>query len=175
MSVLPKMNDTLVIFSHGKESGPWGSKIASLAKIAMKYEAEVASIDYSNMVSVADRVEKLIAYEKPNFDKLMLVGSSMGGYVATVASEYLSPDALFLMAPAFYLDGYPNQNPFPYSKKTLIVHGRMDTVVPIENSQRFAASHNATLVELDGDHSLHGVLSEVEGLFERFWINTMLS
>jgi hypothetical protein len=40
-----------VIFSHGKESGPWGSKITKLANIAKTLCFEVDSIDYSNIAS----------------------------------------------------------------------------------------------------------------------------
>jgi hypothetical protein len=32
--------------------------------------------------------------------RLVLVGSSMGGYVSTIASQSLKPAGLFLMAPA---------------------------------------------------------------------------
>ncbi|MDQ7048472.1 MAG: hypothetical protein Q9M92_02600 [Enterobacterales bacterium] len=35
-----------VIFSHGKESGPWGSKIKQLAEIAISFSFQVQSIDY---------------------------------------------------------------------------------------------------------------------------------
>ena len=34
-----------VVFSHGKESGPWGTKIAALADIARAEGYEVESVD----------------------------------------------------------------------------------------------------------------------------------
>ena len=54
------------------------------------------------------RVKKLLSHELSAHDQLFLVGSSMGGYVSTVASEALSAKGhdvkgLFLLAPAFYL------------------------------------------------------------------------
>jgi hypothetical protein len=49
-----------VYFSHGKESGPWGSKITSLANIAKDQGFSVDSIDYSDIVDPDLRVERLI-------------------------------------------------------------------------------------------------------------------
>ena len=40
------MKKLLVIFSHGKESGPWGSKIRALADVAERLGAQVMSVDY---------------------------------------------------------------------------------------------------------------------------------
>jgi alpha-beta hydrolase superfamily lysophospholipase len=41
-----------------------------------------------------------------DYDEIVLMGSSMGAYVATVAAETIKPSGLFLLAPAFYLPGY---------------------------------------------------------------------
>ena len=35
-----------IIFSHGKESGPWGTKIKRLANVAKRLNCSVESIDY---------------------------------------------------------------------------------------------------------------------------------
>jgi hypothetical protein len=39
-----------VIFSNGKESGPWGTKIRTLADIAKAHGHEVDSIDYTGII-----------------------------------------------------------------------------------------------------------------------------
>jgi len=101
-------------------------------------------------------------------DGLILVGSSMGGYVSTVASETLKPEALFLMAPAFYLPGYANQTPRSGARQTCIVTGWRDEVIPVEHSIRFAQAQKATLHILDGDHRLNEVLADVGQLFDQF-------
>lgn len=173
------MKKLLVIFSHGKESGPWGSKFRTLADVAKRLGAEVISIDYrehpkgvhhdQNALGEADRrVEQLLSIQLPKHDKLVLVGSSMGGYVSTNASERLGVDGLFLLAPAYYLTGYNIQNPTPRTKKTMIVHGWGDEVVPIENSIKFAKQHLCDLFLLDGDHRLNDALPKIEPLFEMF-------
>ncbi|MGH8540495.1 MAG: alpha/beta hydrolase, partial [Stenotrophobium sp.] len=38
----------LVCFAHGKESGPWGTKITHLAEVARGHGYEVMSPDYSH-------------------------------------------------------------------------------------------------------------------------------
>lgn len=70
---------SLVLFAHGKESGPWGSKIKHLADIAQLRGYEVASPDYSDLADPNERVRRLLEMEFPPLDKLVLVGSSMGG------------------------------------------------------------------------------------------------
>lgn len=173
------MKNLLVVFSHGKESGPWGSKIRALADVAERLGAHVLSVDYrehpagtmqdQNAVGEADRrVGQLLSITLPEHRQLVLVGSSMGGYVSTVASVRLPVAGLFLLAPAFYLSGYANQDLTPRAKKTMIVHGWSDDVVPAQNSIRFARQHQCDLHLLDGDHRLNAVLPRIEPLFELF-------
>ena len=173
------MNKPLVVFSHGKESGPLGSKIRALMRVAELHGARTLSVNYSahpdgtvidhNAPGEADRrVAQLLATALPAHGRLVLVGSSMGGYVSTVASEHLKPDALFLLAPAFYLPGYACQDPAPHAKATLIVHGWVDGVVPPDKSIRFARQHRCALHLLDGDHRLNAALLAIEPLFALF-------
>lgn len=159
---------SLVLFAHGKESGPWGSKIKYLAQIAERLGVKVLSPDYSSFQNPEDRVQHLLSLPLIPHDKLILVGSSMGGYVSTVASETLKPAGLFLMAPAFYLDGYSNQNPVSAAESTMIVTGWQDEVIPVEHSIRFARQQRAELHLLDGDHRLNSVQFRLGELFEIF-------
>lgn len=173
------MKNLLVVFSHGKESGPWGSKIQALAKVAERLGASVISVNYrdypagvphdQNAEGEADRrVGQLLAIEPPAHRQVVLVGSSMGGYVSTVATIRIPVDGLFLLAPAFYLPGYANQDPTPHSHNTMIVHGWNDSVVPVQNSIRFAKLHQCDLHLLNGDHRLNDALPKIEPLFEMF-------
>lgn len=56
------MNDShlTVYFNHGKESGPWGSKISKLAEVARKKGFAVESIDYQDLPDADPRVERLL-------------------------------------------------------------------------------------------------------------------
>jgi alpha/beta superfamily hydrolase len=114
------------------------------------------------------KLSQLLSIQPPEHGKLVLVGSSMGGYVSTVATARLKPDGLFLLAPAFYLNGYDNQDSTPRAKRISIVHGWNDSVVPVQNSIKFAQLHQCELHLLDGDHRLNDALQKIEPLFEVF-------
>lgn len=160
----------LVVFTHGKESGPWGSKIRHLASIAESFGARVISPDYSDLTDPDFRVKRLldIPLNTTTSSPLVLVGSSMGGYVSCVASEILRPTGLFLMAPAIGMPGYAVHAPLPYAQKLEIVMGWRDEVIPPQHVIDFAQTHRATLHLLDADHRLNEVLPELGTLFEHF-------
>lgn len=157
-----------VVFSHGKESGPWGTKIKSLSEIAKKYGCVVESLDYRAYSNPDDRVNQLLNFMNDEIVDTILVGSSMGGYVSLVASEKIKPKAIFLMAPALYLEGYAKQE-YPINCKNIqIVHGKSDEVIPYEHSVRYAKESKCTLHLIEGDHRLNSSLSQVESIFESF-------
>jgi len=157
-----------VIFSHGKESGPWGSKIQCLADISRQAGCAVDSIDYTDTFDPDLRVKRLLEKVKSEQDSVLLVGSSMGGYVSLVAAEQIAVAGVFLMAPALYLDGYHQQNYQPQCLQIEIVHGWSDDVVPVAGSLRFAQEVDCPLHLISGDHPLNGSLETVAGLFKLF-------
>ena len=159
---------TTVIFSHGQESGPWGTKIQAMAELVKSIGCSANSIDYQGIADPTDRVSKLIAECSDIEDSLILVGSSMGGHVATAAAAELNAAALFVLAPAYYMPGYEELTPTPPEIPIAIVHGWDDDVVPVENSIRFAAACNAALHILDGDHRLTENIDEINYYLKRF-------
>lgn len=98
----------------------------------------------------------------------MLVGSSMGAYVSTVAAEIIKPKGLFLIAPAFYLPGYARTEFKPTTANIEVFHGWEDDVVPPENAWRFCREHRARLHILDADHRLLSILPIMATAFSRF-------
>lgn len=166
------MTGRYVVFSHGKESGPWGAKIAAMAEVARAQGFEVESVDYRGLDDPAARVTRLIDSCRPLQGRLVLVGSSMGGHVCTAASKLLRAEGLFLLAPAFYMPGYEALTPSPPAEcPVTIVHGWRDDVVPVEHSIRWAREHGATLHVLDSDHRLHDRIREIDYLFEYFLVS----
>ncbi len=156
-----------VIFSHGKESGPWGTKIQRLAKVAKNQSLDVISVDYRGIDDPLERVDKL----KETITGLtgyLLVGSSLGGYVAAAAAEQAPAEGLFLMAPAVYVPGYDQYEIKKVLCPTLVVHGWRDEVIPVDSAWRFARKHRATLQVLDDDHRLRDSLPALEQLFSQF-------
>lgn len=159
---------TIVYFAHGRDSIPWGSKILALAKIAQERGCSVESPDYTGILDPEERVRLLQNICSRLNDRLVLVGSSMGGYVSTVASETLKPCGLFLMAPAFYIPGYAYQEPTPFASITTIVHGWQDELIPYENSLRFAEKYKAELYLVNGGHRLLENLDFLQIVFGHF-------
>ncbi|WP_246125679.1 alpha/beta hydrolase [Geobacter argillaceus] len=126
------------------------------------------SIDYTCTTNPDERVEILLDSVTPTDKPLILVGSSMGGYVSVVASRVIRPRGLFLLAPALYLPGHGVQEPVPFAETIEIVHGWGDDIVPPENSIRFARLYRTTLHMIDGDHPLNGQVDVIGEWFERY-------
>jgi len=157
-----------ICFSHGQESGPWGTKIRAMADVAKAYSWAVESLDYRGVQDPLDRVEMLVEFCQKQPEPLVLVGSSMGGFVATVAASRVSARGLFLLAPAFYLPGYEENLPVPPDCPTLIVHGWRDDIVPWHGSVKFGSASRAKLMLLDGDHRLTANIGMINQLFIDF-------
>ncbi len=160
-----------VVFSHGLESGPWGTKISSMAEVARTEGYDPESVDYRGIADPHDRLTRLLSYCRDLSGELVLVGSSLGGHVATAASSLLRARGLFLLAPAFYMPGREHETPQPAACPITIVHGWRDDVVPVENSIRYAREHGATLHIVDGDHRMIEQLSLINYLFEYFLVS----
>lgn len=163
----------LVVFAHGKESGPWGSKIRYLAALAEQRGCQVLSPDYSDLMDPDARVARLLVLDLPAHSSLILAGSSMGGYVSALASVPLRPAGLFLMAPAFYMGIGAEQAPVSGAAHTCVVFGWNDEIIPVEHGIRFAREQRAALHVFDSDHRLESVLPEIGVLFARF-LDTVL-
>jgi fermentation-respiration switch protein FrsA (DUF1100 family) len=159
-----------VVFSHGQESGPWGRKISALAEVARSEGYEAHSVDYRGIVEPRARVAKLVAFCKELSGTLILVGSSVGGYVSVASASLLHARGVFLMAPALYLPGLPELRPGVLDCPATVVHGWRDEVVPYEHSVRFAQSSRSALYLLESDHQLHDQIRAIQNLFEYFLI-----
>jgi len=157
-----------VVFSHGQESGPWGKKIAALAEIARHEGYEVHSLDYRGIDEPRARVARLVDFCKELSGDLVLVGSSMGGYVAVASASLLHARGLFLMAPALYMEGLPELRAGVLDCPAAIIHGWQDEVIPVEHSVRFAQAYRAALHIVDSDHRLHNQIRVIQYLFEYF-------
>ena len=157
-----------VVFSHGKESGPWGSKITAMAAAVRDLKVEAESVDYRGIDDPAARVAKLVDAVSKFQGPLVLVGSSMGGHVSAAAAARAGARGLFLLAPAFYMPGFEAYTPQDVSCPTVIVHGWRDDIVPVDNSIRWAREHGAGLHVLDSNHRLEDKIEEICRLLRSF-------
>ena len=91
----------------------WGTKIRHLADLARAGGWTVESLDYQGMQDPLERVTKLTDYCNAHAQPPVLVGSSMGGFVALATASRVEVRGLFLLAPALYLPGYQEHLPDP--------------------------------------------------------------
>ncbi|MEZ5498399.1 MAG: alpha/beta hydrolase [Steroidobacteraceae bacterium] len=160
--------DRYVVFSHGSEGEPWGKKITALAHIARAEGFEVKSVDYRGVSDPRKRVTMLTDFCANLQGDLVLVGSSLGAYVAAAAAPLLHCYGLFLIAPAFYVPGIPELRKGSIDCPISVVHGWRDEVVPLQNALRFASEYRARLHIVDGDHQLHEQMRFIRSFFEYF-------
>jgi fermentation-respiration switch protein FrsA (DUF1100 family) len=159
-----------VVFSHGQNGTPWGRKITALADTARSEGYEPESVDYRGIDSPRDRIARLMEFCQALQGDLVLVGSSVGGYVSVASASLLHARGLFLLAPALYSAALPPLRKGVLDCPTTVVHGWHDEVVPYDHSLQFAKLHGATLHLLDDDHHLHAELRLIRYLFEYFLI-----
>src|SRR5256886_15885117 len=126
-----------VVFSHGQESGPWGRKISALAEVARSERYLAHSVDYRGIDEPRARVARLVDFCKELSGDLVLVGSSLGGYVAVTSASLLHARGVFLMAPALYMQGLPGLRASVLVCPPARVLCWRDDVVPFEHSVRF--------------------------------------
>ncbi|MDY6829382.1 MAG: alpha/beta fold hydrolase [Pseudomonadota bacterium] len=159
----------VVYFAHGKESGPWGIKITALAEVARHQGFAVESPDYRGL-STTERIQLLTRRLDEEVRPVLLVGSSMGGYVSAVVANRLAVEGLFLLAPALYLPvaGYEETEFAPQTCEIAVVHGWSDDIVPVSAAQRFAQAVDCDLHLLRAGHTLNDRIPVLEGLFGAF-------
>ncbi len=157
-----------IIFSHGKESGPWGTKIKRLAETAKQLDCSVESIDYQGIDDADQRVEKLVRHLQVETEDYILVGSSMGGYVSLVAASQLKPKGVFLLAPALNMSGHESKNYALEQKNVCIVHAWEDDIIPWQNVVSYAKENHSELHLVHSDHRLVSVLDNIESYFSDY-------
>jgi pimeloyl-ACP methyl ester carboxylesterase len=171
------MSAPLVVFSHGKETGPWSTKIRRLADVAQAAGWQIISADYAALTGQSDApaqlrlqaLHQLLLNGLPPHNQLALVGSSMGGWLSAQAASTVQPAGLFLLAPALGMPNYPSQWPDIGPLTDIeIIHGWADDVIPAQHSITFAQRTNARLHVLNDDHRLSRSLETLCASFAAF-------
>jgi predicted esterase len=139
-----------------------------MAETVRSLGCRVESVDYQGIADPTQRVARLVAECRNVPEPLILVGSSMGGHVATAAAAEVGAVGLFVLAPAYYVEGFEGLTPPPPAIPIVIVHGWRDDVVPVANSIRYAATCLATLHVVNGDHRLTANLDEINRYLRQF-------
>lgn len=162
------MSDYSLIWCHGSQGQPWGTKSKALSETAAKLGMTMEAPDFRETENPDDRVRGLIDILEAAGRPAILAGSSMGGYVAAAAAKHADVRGLFLLAPAFYFPGYDVHVFSGLPQAVTVVHGWTDDVVPVENSIRFAKTHKADLHVLEDNHRLQASTEQLCTLFHAF-------
>ena len=165
----------MLITSARGRLGRWARLTApglvdALAEVARSEGYVAHSVDYRGIDEPRARVARLVDFCKELAGDLVLVGSSLGGYVAVASASLLHARGVFLMAPALYTPGLPELRASVLDCPAAVVHGWRDDVVPFEHSVRFAQAYRAALHLLESDHRLHNQIRVIQHLFEYFLI-----
>jgi len=144
---------TQILFLHGRESGPGGTKARWLAE---HYGAVTPQLETVLVPDTMPAARAAVAEHTPD----LIVASSYGGAVAVKLlweNAYNGP--VVLIAPAATKLG--GDRALPEGARVIIIHGDADDVVPYSDSVALAATGGpgvrlVTVVE--GDHQLHAIL-----------------
>jgi hypothetical protein len=139
-----------VLFIHGQEGSPQGSKARALAAA---FDATTPLMDTSNFEACVAQQAEAIRRFQPD----VVVGSSFGGAVAVALLQREAWNGpTLLLAQAAQRLGVRGR--LPVGARVWMVHARGDDVVPIADSRHLARSGTpgwVRLVEVDDDHALH--------------------
>jgi pimeloyl-ACP methyl ester carboxylesterase len=136
-----------IVFLHGLESGPQGSKFQALSQRF----GDVLAPDCSGIYAVDERLRIIRQELARHRGPFLVVGSSMGGLMALLLQQ-AEPEriaGLVLCAPALHRDNAPIVD-LGQLPPVRVIHGSRDEVVPIRASRIFAER----LIKVDDDHRL---------------------
>lgn len=136
-----------ILFLHGLESGPHGSKYQALQEMF----GEILAPDCSGVKEETERLNIIQREISRENGPLLVVGSSMGGLMALLLQKS-NPEkvaGLILCAPAIHRPAGKDLD-INHLPPTTVIHGMRDKVVPIESSLPFGDR----LIKVDDDHRL---------------------
>jgi len=143
-----------ILFLHGLESGPHGSKYQALKEMF----GEVLSPDCSGVKDETERLKIIQEKISRETGPFLVVGSSMGGLMALLLQKHHPKQVagLVLCAPAIHRPAATELD-LKNLPPTIVIHGTQDDVVPIEVSQPFGDR----LRKVEDNHRLSNSMEEI--------------
>ena len=134
-----------VLFLHGKEGTPTGSKPTKLRDVG--FEVVAPTLDKNDWRGSINEAELAMAMNMAG----VIVGSSRGGAVAA-SIPYLQIAKKILIAPAWKAFGVDDP---VVDRSTVILHCKNDNIVPFEHSEELAERYGCQLIECGIDHRMN--------------------
>jgi pimeloyl-ACP methyl ester carboxylesterase len=149
-----------LIYIHGSQSDSNSGK----ARQFREWFPGMVTADFKG--SFDERMSQLYSILSNKTD-WTLIGSSYGGLMGTVFTldHENQVRKLVLLAPALTLEPLASlSKPKPVSVPTIVIHGTLDTVVPLEPVREIAQQlfTNLTYVTVEDDHRLHKTANEMD-------------
>jgi len=149
-----------LIYLHGSESDSKSGK----ARQFREWFPGMLTPDFKG--SFEERMNQLhsILSDKTNWT---LIGSSLGGLMGVTFTQDHPTQVrkLILLAPALTLDPFASRSDLqPVSVPTIVVHGTLDTVVPLEPVREIILKvfTDVRYYVVNDDHRLHKTLHELD-------------
>ena len=154
------MDTSRLIYLHGSESDSNSGK----ARQFREWFPGMLTPDFKG--SFDERMSQLYAILAEKND-WTLIGSSYGGLMGTVFTleNEFQVRKLILLAPALTLDPLASiSKPKPVSVPTVVIHGTLDTVVPLEPVRRIVQKLflNVKYYEVEDNHRLQKTIHELD-------------
>jgi predicted alpha/beta-hydrolase family hydrolase len=163
-----------IILSHGSDSSPDATKVSVLAALAGSLGWTCQRPDYrqddihGHAGSVLPRLARLRAAIDASPTPPVLVGSSMGAFVSSLASLDRPVAGLFLMALPVEIPGFDTGLGLARDVPSFLVHGYDDDVCPADRALGFAAGMGMPTLLLADDHRLSAHVEAIAGQFLLF-------
>lgn len=142
-----------MLFLHGLESGPGGTKARWLAE---HYGATTPKLDTSSVEAALAVARRAVAEVPPD----VVVASSFGGAVAVaLLAEGVWTGPTVLIAPATRRLGRDDR--LPANARVVVLHGSADEVIPLNDSRFLVEGSRADLrIVAGGNHRLNIILKD---------------
>jgi len=156
-----------LIYLHGSESDSNSGK----ARLFREWFPGMLTPDFTGSFDARMTQLDSILSDKTDWT---LIGSSYGGLMGAIFTLDYEAQVrkLILLAPALTLDPLASRvhstmlrtGPQPVSVPTIIIHGTLDTVVPLEPVRAIAQKlfTDLTYIVVDDDHRLHKSVHELD-------------
>ncbi len=148
-----------IIYLHGLESNSQTYKAALVRQVF----PELLVPDFTG--SLDERMKQLYPI-LGNRSNWTIIGSSFGGLMAALFATRRPQQVRkqLLLAPALMLPEFANHLPAPIDVPTVVIHGKQDTVVPIDAVKPLAEKvfRNLDYRIVDDDHRLHQAAAHLD-------------